>query len=477
MRLSSLALPPTVATPLRGIFPRYQRLAVIAMLLAVSWQLGASPSRRLVITIYGLIGLGLLVRKPTMGLVGLFVAAAFLPFEVSTGTGSGVNVAMLGVLGLAVLWVIRRTTSRNLQLRSSLANGPWVALIVTSGVSILAGGALWDPLVSVGSNFLVVQLGQWSMFVLAALAFWLGANAVDERRQLERLTYVMLGLGVVFILWQLRWLPAPLNRVFVLNETLSRVWFVALAGGLALFDVRRDIRIRAAAMGFAVAIVVAGYSAGSGWAAGWLPQLVTLGTLVALRLGTISIRAGIIAAVPALIFATQLLPRLVSAERWSFETRLIAWRGLVQLVGNRWLFGMGLATYWHAWRDIFGSFSYLDPETGIFHFTLDPQVNMHNNYVDIYGQVGLIGLAALLWLLAALSVQAWKTWRAEEPGFGAAYAAACLSALAGMVIAAMLGDWIIPFVYNVGLAGFREAGLAWLLLGGMVVLDHTRPSA
>jgi hypothetical protein len=35
----------------------------------------------------------------------------------------------------------------------------------------------------------------------------------------------------------------------------------------------------------------------------------------------------------------------------------------------------------------------------------------------------------------------------------------------------MLGDWILPFVYNVGLAGFRGSVVAWLMLGGLVALD------
>jgi hypothetical protein len=35
----------------------------------------------------------------------------------------------------------------------------------------------------------------------------------------------------------------------------------------------------------------------------------------------------------------------------------------------------------------------------------------------------------------------------------------------------MLGDWVLPFVYNVGLSGFRTGALAWFFLGGLVVLE------
>jgi hypothetical protein len=36
----------------------------------------------------------------------------------------------------------------------------------------------------------------------------------------------------------------------------------------------------------------------------------------------------------------------------------------------------------------------------------------------------------------------------------------------------MLGDWIIPFVYNVGLKGFRASVLGWIFLGGLVVIER-----
>ena len=44
----------------------------------------------------------------------------------------------------------------------------------------------------------------------------------------------------------------------------------------------------------------------------------------------------------------------------------------------------------------------------------------------------------------------------------------------GMLFAGALADWIFPFVYNVGLAGFRDSYIGWLLLGGIVALDATR---
>ena len=43
-----------------------------------------------------------------------------------------------------------------------------------------------------------------------------------------------------------------------------------------------------------------------------------------------------------------------------------------------------------------------------------------------------------------------------------------------MLFAAMLADWIFPFVYNIGLNGFRDSFVGWMLLGGLVVMRRTR---
>nr|NIM04092.1 hypothetical protein [Armatimonadota bacterium]NIO95573.1 hypothetical protein [Armatimonadota bacterium] len=35
----------------------------------------------------------------------------------------------------------------------------------------------------------------------------------------------------------------------------------------------------------------------------------------------------------------------------------------------------------------------------------------------------------------------------------------------------MFGDWVLPFVYNIGLRGMRSSILGWLFLGGVLALE------
>jgi hypothetical protein len=48
-----------------------------------------------------------------------------------------------------------------------------------------------------------------------------------------------------------------------------------------------------------------------------------------------------------------------------------------------------------------------------------------------------------------------------------------LGGLVATLVAGMLGDWIIPFFYNITLGGFRASILGWLFLGGLVFLEQT----
>ena len=57
-------------------------------------------------------------------------------------------------------------------------------------------------------------------------------------------------------------------------------------------------------------------------------------------------------------------------------------------------------------------------------------------------------------------------------GFAQAYVYGALGGLAGTLAAGALGDWVLPFFYNIGMTGFRASILGWLFLGGLVALEQ-----
>ena len=68
---------------------------------------------------------------------------------------------------------------------------------------------------------------------------------------------------------------------------------------------------------------------------------------------------------------------------------------------------------------------------------------------------------------------AWALRARVQDGFARAYVYACMAGLAGTLASGMLGDWFLPFVYNIGIAGFRASMLAWFFLGGLVVIRQS----
>jgi hypothetical protein len=101
--------------------------------------------------------------------------------------------------------------------------------------------------------------------------------------------------------------------------------------------------------------------------------------------------------------------------------------------------------------------------------------NSHNNFVDIIAQTGLVGLGIFLWFFFELGRVGMRLIHRVPAGFPRAYVYGALGGLVATLAAAMLGDWVLPFVYNIGFSGVRTGILAWIFLGGLVALETLYP--
>lgn len=455
-----------------------RRVLVVAALLAAAY-LSWRPSFRAAAVVYGAVAVWFLARQPRWVVPILILAGALAPTTMRAGSDGRVNAAMLVIAAFIGAEIVRILVRREARLRPSPANAPWLALIVAAGFSVVAGQAQWNPWVNVKSDFLTVQMAQWALYLLAAGAYFFSGTQLDRRPQLRILLRVVLFLGALRLaLWL--GLDPYVQWMGIIGGPVIRIWIVAVAAAYGLFDPGLARRPRAAMLALAAVTVLWPLLRHRSWASGWMPALVCAGVIGLLWVWKLSSRAAVFTYLMVVLSGPiyYLVARgLAEDDAWSLDTRLIALQGLSTLLQGRWLLGLGLAAYWHYWRDVIGQMSYVDPTTGYFHFTFNPTVNTHNNYLDVLGQMGLVGLALFLWLLAALAWQGLRAFRAEAPGFGQAYAAACVGGLAGMAFSGLLGDWIIPFVYNVGMNGFRDSFIGWLLLGGLTLLDATREPA
>jgi O-antigen ligase len=157
--------------------------------------------------------------------------------------------------------------------------------------------------------------------------------------------------------------------------------------------------------------------------------------------------------------AVYLWSGLVATDEYSISTRFDAWLIMAQIIKISPLLGLGFANYY--W------YTPLFPIRGYA-----VSFNSHNNYIDIVAQMGVLGLVCFVWLMWELGRLGWRLRTNVPTGFAQAYVYGALGGLAGMVVAGMLGDWVLPFFYNVGLNGFRSSMLGWLFLGGLVSVEQ-----
>jgi O-antigen ligase len=152
--------------------------------------------------------------------------------------------------------------------------------------------------------------------------------------------------------------------------------------------------------------------------------------------------------------------QIISTDEYSFTTRIIAWEIIWQeIVKVNPLLGLGPANYY-----------FYTPLYPILGYSV--QFNSHNNYIDIVAQIGLLGLLCFIWFAVEEGLLGLRLRNKTMDGFSQAYVIGVLGGLAGTLIAGMFGDWIIPFIYNVGVRGFRTSVIAWMFLGGLVVIEQ-----
>jgi O-antigen ligase len=195
------------------------------------------------------------------------------------------------------------------------------------------------------------------------------------------------------------------------------------------------------------------------WKSGWLPALI--GLLATVWIGAPRLRLPVIVASLMIVWLNfrGAESYLTGSEGYSISTRVEAWRIIWEIVKVNPVLGLGFANYYF--------YTPLFPILGYY-----VQFNSHNNYVDIIAQTGFAGLICFLWFIGELGVSGWRLKEEVSEGFAKAYIIGALGGLVGTLVAGMLGDWFLPFVYNVGLNGFRSSVLGWLFLGGIVAIEQ-----
>lgn len=464
MNLSTFA---TLAGPLT--VRRLQTPLIIAAIFAIALMAGLITATRRIDPLFLLaLPISAIVlqiwqrgnNQYTIGILAIVLSGGLINFfSLPTGTDSRIVISLVIAGILTACWLLEMLLARpRFDLTPSYLNRP---LLTYAAISIIAFG--WgilfrDSLVWTPPKFIVVQTASLVVNLLLLSLALLVANKVTNLRWLKQLTAAMLGMGILYILIFLA--NSPLQKYILDNGTrgLFGSWVALLAYALALFDENLNKRVRVALMVLVALYLYRYFVIGQTWVSGWLPLGLGCVVLTFLRSRRFFLICTILGSIYlSFTFNTYYNNIVVGEEDEGSGTgRIGLWEMNLAIVKNHFLLGVGPAGY------------------AVYNMSYHPQDarSTHNNYFDILAQTGVLGSAAFIWLIASFlrtGIQSRRLLQGRRD-FSEAFANACLAGVFSIIVAMMLGDWVLPFAYNQTITGFDNACYSWILMGAAVAL-------
>ena len=442
--------------------PMLAVLLVVPLAAFVGWRPASLLAQLLPVAAVAAPLLVALMRRPAWGIIALIAVSFLVPWEIGTGTKVALNATVVLVPLLAGVWILRMVaTAKQVRLSPSRVNAPALMFAAAATLSLIAGRLRWIPFSEPAS--LPSQIGGWALYVFPMALLLLTANQITDLRWLRLLAWVFIGLGGAYIV--LRLVPGSSGialALFVPASVGSMFWTWLAAMSYAQALLNHDLRLSRRLV-LAVITLLAlyiGWTQSKEWISGWLPPLVAVWVITWLRSWRWGVALGLAGGLVTIAAWSALYPQVYTAtQEYSTTSRVATWPIMWELIKASPLIGLGPSNYYR--------YTALYPILG-YHVVF----NSHNNYVDIVAQTGLVGLGAFGWLVLEFGRLGWRLRMRAQNGFGRAYACGALGGLVGMLTAGVMGDWFLPFTYNIGLPGFRAAIFAWLFLGGLVALEQ-----
>ncbi len=457
------------AVPWHGV--TLSKSLVILAVVAASALLGSGASLPTLASIALVLAFALVLRVPSLGLNAIVVVALFSRFQLNTGTDVSINAVSLLIPVLFAIWLARLFRRQDRPASFSPIMVPLLLFLLANLASLVIGRVMWDPTIPVRSSFLLVQIAQWSIFLFSAIAFWLAAYQVKDEAGLYYLTWSFLFLaGSLAVVISILGLGAVVGRIASLAVLRATFWVLVtgIAGGQLLFAEKNSLAMKLMLTLVLIAVARHAFFVRQEAGSNWVGVSSVVGTLVWLRWPRL--RWPIVLILVTLLLFGAIVSFLFEfgggTQEWELSggSRLSLIERVLSVALRNPVTGLGPAAY----RLYAGA---LPLQYGRA-FWANPNVNSHNNYVDIFAHSGLIGLSLFLWFLAEVARLGLRLHRRFRQGFIAGYVNGMIATFAGIVVIMLLLDWFLPFIYNVGFEGFQASVLVWLFLGGLVAIDR-----
>lgn len=439
------------------------RNAVIGLSVgAASAWFASRPTLETIGVIGGIAAVPFLWHHPQLSMAFALAAILWFPWSIGTGTYTVIPAGVALWAALILAWLARSILARTWILPRPLVATAVGVFAGSALLSIVAGNLPWSYFAERASP--ASQFGGLFIFLVSVSTLTFVGAQLPDFGSLRRGTMLFAVLALPFALSRL--LPfvggsAPLLDVFGGSVLGSQfwIWWLVIVSSQALFNQDLSPSKRVLILVVGVLPLYGSIVYNRDWASGWLPPLIALITLITLR----STRLAAVIAAIGLLFSATLLSGLaatiVNDDLYSAVTREAAARILLEnVIPLSPVFGLGPSNYY-----------FYTPLFPIMGYAV--RFNSHNNYLDILAQTGIVGLTAFGWLFLMLAITGMRL-RNRVHGFSRGYVNACLAGISGMLAAGFLGDWVVPFAYNIRIEGLRASLLGWIALGGMIALER-----
>ncbi len=429
---------------------------LIALLSFRIDSLRQGDPRLLTLVVGGLFAAAAALRYGTAerGLLVCVLCAPLLSFvSLPTGRESRVVISFAIMLGLLSVWVLKLMLrhATGARVRPSPLNKPVLIFVGVNAIAYVWSYFTRDPLLQIWDSFPFVQLAAFVLNItlpLSALYVINTADAVFLRRYL----WFMVAIGAVNLIWRLFKLPFVGTLLSNGTNGLFGMWVAMFAAAALLYLRPLSLKQRAFLLTLLLLSGLLYFWRQRIWLSGWLPLVAGLGILSSFYSRRLTLLFGV-ALAGYVIWNSDVLYRTIVQDNIAEGglQRLDIWRMNLGHVMNHPVFGMGPAGY------------------AIYNMTYHPRDarSTHNNYFDVLAQTGVVGLIAFAALAVTALAVALRARRAVS-GRGDVLEVLANAALAGLpaaFISMMLGDWVLPFAYNVTIMGFDHAVHTWLVMG------------
>lgn len=403
------------------------------------------------------------VKNFQSGLFIVVLSAFFVNVGIGTGTQTRIPASMILTGFLVGVWLLAMLVRKRLRLVSSDVNAPLLGFILISIISVPWSGLFWRPelfLVTAGAGtpFQIVQLAGLALMILLPSLFFLGLNSLKERRWIKAICGVIFLVGAIALVGNLTHRQLSFGVLNVNTGGLFPLWIVALVYAQILFNDQLKTWQRGALGVLFLGWIYYQFGLGTTWFSGWVPAMLAVLFLTYLKSKRAAFGVLFLLAIPVLVNPLYFYDKIwVKAQVFDFN-RFTIWPTVISLTLTHAsaVFGAGPVGYMPLYRT----------------FILGQAWSAHNNYVDIFAETGILGSIFFAWFLFSTFRTGWKSNTKIKDGFLRGFNNGVLAALVGTIFAMMLGDWFLPFVYNIGFVGFNFNAYSWMLLGAMVGLGR-----